>query len=316
MLQLFERRPDLKSAHVFADHLEATLDLAEELELLHLILPEPDTTAGTDVLAGLDRIGTFVERIEVLELAIAAKLDLARAAARRIADRDARLATFSKLFHAGTQPLVDLYPSLADPGGRIFDSGHDPLTFLQARGTIDESRCTLEDQRYLGTGEDYLLLGTVKLGAFIELCDTCLKAIDRHYHLYEADSDWEASHAETLELLRQRREEDASGRALGAQAPVIDAPVEIVPPDAVDEAIDLIEALTFPEEKRFAPEAVDAEPADVWDALPVELSPDAMDDAPIELPADAVEAEPAIEVAAGRGRGGGRGVRAGAHPRG
>ena len=316
MLQLFERRPDLKSAHVFADHLEATLDLAEELELLHLILPEPDATAGTDVLAGLDRIGTFVERIEVLELAIAAKLDLARAAARRIADRDARLATFSKLFHAGTQPLVDLYPSLADPGGRIFDSGHDPLTFLQARGTIDESRCTLEDQRYLGTGEDYLLLGTVKLGAFIELCDTCLKAIDRHYHLYETDSDWEASHAATLELLRQRREE-AIRRALGAQAPVIDAPVEIVPPDAVDEAIDLIEALTFPEEKRFAPEAVDAEPADAWDALPVELSPDAMDEAPIELPADAVEAEPAIEVAAeAEGAAEAEETRAGALPRG
>lgn len=294
MLQLFERRPDLRSAYVFADHLEATLDLAEELELLHLILPEPDATAGSDVLAGLDRIGTFVERIEVLELAIAAKLDLARAAARRIAARDARLATFSKLFHAGTQPLVDLYPALADPGGRIFDSGHDPLTFLQARGTIDESRCTLEGLKFLGTGEDYLLLGTVKLGAFIELCDTCLKAIDRHYHLYEADSDWEANHAERLELLHQRREE-AIRQALGAQAPVIDAPVQIVPPDAVDEAIDLIEALTFPEEKRFAPEA---EPADVWDAPPVELSPDAMAEAPIELPADAVGAEAAVEVAA------------------
>ena len=137
MLHLFERRPDLKAAHIFADHLEATIDLAEELELLHLILPESDATAETDVLAGLDRIGAFVERIEVIELAIAAKLDLARAAARRIADRDARLSTFSKLFHSGTQPLVDLYPALADPGGRIFDSGHDPLTFLQARGTID-----------------------------------------------------------------------------------------------------------------------------------------------------------------------------------
>ena len=31
MLQLFQPRPDLKAAHIFADHLEATLDLAEEL---------------------------------------------------------------------------------------------------------------------------------------------------------------------------------------------------------------------------------------------------------------------------------------------
>ncbi|MFO1169794.1 MAG: hypothetical protein U1E49_02360 [Hyphomicrobiaceae bacterium] len=301
MLHLFERRPDFKSAHIFADHLEATLDLAEELELLHLILPERDSAADTDVLTGLDRIGAFVERIEVIELAIAAKLDLARAAARRLADRDARLSTFSKLFHAGTQSLVDLYPALADPGSRIFDSGHDPLTFLQARGTIDESRCTLEDQRYLGTGEEYLLLGTVKLGAFIELCDTCLKAVDRHFHLYENDAEWEAGRASTLEVLRERRDE-AIRRALGAQAPIIEAPVEIVPADAVDEAIELIEGLTFPEEQRFHPETPELQPEPAQEEPPVELAPETVEaeEAPIELPADAIddEAEATVEIEA------------------
>lgn len=296
MLQLFERRPDLKSAHVFADHLEATLDLAEELELLHLVLSEPDRLAGDDVLAGLDRVGAFVERIEVLELAIAAKLELARAAARRIALRDARLQTFSKLFHSGTQPLVDLYPSLADPGSRIFDSGYDPLTFLQARGAIDESCCTLEGLRFLGTGEDYLLLGTVKLGAFIELCDTCLKAIDRHYHLYDDDEDWEVSRTQTIEILRERRDE-AIRQALGVPPPVVEAPVEILPANAVDEAIDLIEGLTFPEEIRFAAEPP-APAAEIEEEAPLELSPEPVEEAPIELPADAVEQDDAEAGAA------------------
>ena len=152
MLQLFAPRPDLKSAHVFADHLEATLDLAEELELLYLVPTADERAPGRDVLAGVDRVGAFVERIEALELAIAVKLERARAAARRIAQTDVRLSTFTRLFHAGTQPLVDLLPALADPGGRIFESGHDPLTFLQARAVLDESCCSLEGRRFLGTG--------------------------------------------------------------------------------------------------------------------------------------------------------------------
>ena len=97
-----------------------------------------------------------------------------------------------------------------------------------------------------------------------------------------------------------RRRDEAIRRALGAQAPVIEAPVEIMPPDAVDEAIELIEGLTFPEEQRFHPEPQEsaAHPAQE-DETPVELAPDAMDDVPYELPADAVEAAAAELRAAG-----------------
>ncbi len=281
MLQLFQPRPDLKAAHIFADHLEATLDLAEELELLHLIPDEHERAPGRDVLEGLDRLGAFVERAEALELSIAAKLELARTAARRIAQADARLSTFTKLFHSGTQSLVDLWPALADPGRRIFDSGHDPLTFLQARGVIDESRATLEGQKYLGTGADYRLLGTVKLGDFIELCDSCLKAIDRHYHIYEDDADWEAGRAYTLDRLREHRDE-AIRVALGAAPAVIAAPVEIVASDAVDEAIELIEALTFPEDQRFRPDHPLIEDAIHLEDVPYALGPETMA-GPIEI---------------------------------
>ncbi len=292
MLQLFQPRPDLKAAHIFADHLEATLDLAEELELLHLIPSEHERAPGRDVLAGLDRIGAFVERAEALELSITAKLDLARAAARRIAHADARLSTFTKLFHSGTQPLVDLWPALADPGKRIFDSGHDPLTFLQARGVIDESRATLEGQKYFGTGADYRLLGTVKLADFIELCDSCLRAIDRHYHIYEDDADWEADRARTLDSLRENRDE-AIRVALGAMPAVIDAPVEIIASDAVDEAIELIEALTFPEEKRFRPDHPLIEDAIHLEDVPYALGLDTVTEAmPIEIIEEAASAAP------------------------
>ena len=299
MLQLFQPRPDLKAAHIFADHLEATLDLAEELELLHLVPSELERAPGRDVLAGLDRIGTFVERAEALELSITAKLDLARSAARRIAQADTRLSTFTKMFHSGTQALVDLWPELADPGKRIFDSGHDPLTFLQARGVIDESRATLEGQKYLGTGADYRLLGTVKLGDFIELCDTCLRAIDRHYHIYEDDADWEADRARTLDSLREHRDE-AIRVALGAAPAVIDTPVEIVASDAVDEAIELIEALTFPEEKRFQPDHPLVEDAIHLEDAPYALGPETMAEVPpIEIVEEAVAAAPQDLAGAG-----------------
>ncbi|MEZ5924136.1 MAG: hypothetical protein R3D57_07100 [Hyphomicrobiaceae bacterium] len=294
MLQLFEPRPDLRSAHIFADHLEAVLDLAEELELLHLIPSDAERAPGGDVSAGLDRIGAFVERIEALELAIAVKLEHARAAAQRIARADARLSTFTRLFSSGTQPLVDLLPTLADPGGRIFESGHDPLTFLQARGVVDESSCSLEGRRFLGTGAEYLLLGTARLGAFIELCDTCLKAIDRHYHIYEDDADWEADRVETLELLRQTRDE-AIRVAVGGEAPPIETPVEILPIDAVDEAIELIDALTFPEAQRFeiAPELPVAPALDV-EAVPIELEASALEE-PAEAP-DTADASASFET--------------------
>lgn len=292
MLQLFQPRPDLRAAHLFADHLEATLDLAEGLELLYLIPSENERAPGCDVLAGVDRIGAFVEHAEAIELAIAAKLELARSAARRIANADPRLSTFTKLFHAGTQPLVDLWPELSDPGKRIFDGGHDPLTFLQARGVIDESRATLEGQKYFGTGSDYRLLGTVKLADFIELCDTCLRAIDRHYHIYEDDADWEAGRARTLDSLRENRNE-AIRVALGAKPAVIDAPVEIVSSDAVDEAIELIEALTFPEEKRFRPDHPLIEDATHLDDVPYALGPETMAEVrPIEIVEEAVSAAP------------------------
>jgi hypothetical protein len=283
MLQLFQPRPDLKAAHVFADFLEAILDLAEELELLYLIPSDDEREPGSDVLPGLDRIGAFVERIETIEVAIAVKLGLARAAARRIAEADNRLQTFTKLFHAGTQPLVELCAELADPGRRIFESGHDPLTFLQARGVVDECRSTLESQSFLATGPDYRLLGTVKLGAFIELCDTCLQAIDRHYHLYADDAEWEAERALTLDILRERRDE-AIRFALGAALPPIETPVEIVAAVAVEEAIELIEALTFPEERRFEVGPPPMVARDVPDEAPLVLGPEtAAELAPVEI---------------------------------
>jgi hypothetical protein len=314
MLQLFQPRPDYQAAHTFADHLEATLDLAEELELLYLIPSEAERAPGRDVLPALDRTGAFVERIEAIEVAIAARLETARAAALRIAEADERLTTFTKLFRAGTQPLVDLWPELADPGRRIFESGHDPLTFLQARGVVDDRRSTLEGQKFLGTGADFRLLGTVKLGVFIALCDTCLKALDRHYHLYADDADWEAERARTLDILREQRDE-AIRVALGAVPAPIEEPVEIIAADAVDEAIELIEALTFadesqldapstssvagepPEERPLAlgPEtAAGPAPTEIERVaeIPVELTEtEAESDGPLDLAADAVVEE-------------------------
>lgn len=194
MLALFRPKPDADAAHLLADHLEAVLGLADELKALSYT-PYATTAAATSeqILDDLARLAAFVERMRVIELAIAAKLSHARRSADRLARIDQRLRSIAILFHSGTASLADALPRLTDASERAFNHADEPIVFLKRRAMLQVERATLEGIAGLKPDDGFLLLSAVSLGALVELTEACLTALDTHYGIYEAEGDGAAS---------------------------------------------------------------------------------------------------------------------------
>lgn len=190
MLALFKPKPDADAAHVLADHLESVLGLADELKALSFAPQALSAPAESDaVLDDLARLSAFVERMRVIELAIAVKLAHARKSADRLARSDTRLRPFAALFHSGTASLVESLPRVSDASERAFNHGDEPVAFLKRHALLAPDRVTIEGIANLKPDDGFLLLTVVPLGALISLTESCLTALDAHYGIYLAEDE-------------------------------------------------------------------------------------------------------------------------------
>ena len=184
----FATSGDQAGANVLADHLEGVLAMADAL-LEERFEPRPLTPAlsADDILTELARLRTYVDRLETIELALAARLDTARAWCRRVEKADRRLSTFCRLFMGGTEGLARLLPRYADPTETQFNHETQSIAFLRRRAIIGETATSLAGIAQLEPGGDYLIAGLTPLADLVDVCESFLTGLDSFYHLYDPD---------------------------------------------------------------------------------------------------------------------------------
>ncbi|MEZ5774238.1 MAG: hypothetical protein R3D33_05915 [Hyphomicrobiaceae bacterium] len=186
---LFNRKPDIEAVHLLADHLEAVLNLAEEMRRYGFAPRDAAGLTAVETMAELARLDDFVARLEDIEMAMLAKIGHARRSATRLARADQRLQPFAQLFSAGTQALIDAVPRITDPSEDHFNHRGQALVFLKQRNLIEDDRGNLDGVGELRVASDFRVIGFVTLETLAELCNSCLTALDTHYGLYEREDE-------------------------------------------------------------------------------------------------------------------------------
>ena len=186
-----QTHPDLSGIYRLADHLDATLAMAEDL--LHQSLDVAPLAAGDANAAITERnaaLSAFAQTVRALELGMTARLLQARTRAIEVRHAQEQFAPLIGLFIGGTAPLADAAAGLGDGLGDISElaltSGPDVLVFLKSRGIVDASVPALQAITSLAVGEGYVLAGHIHLGTLMDMLGAFLESLDLAFDLYAA----------------------------------------------------------------------------------------------------------------------------------
>lgn len=166
-------------ALMLADHLDATLAMAEDLARLGL----PDTSNGqcTAVL-------TFAQQARALELGIVARLIQARKRAEELDTRHDDLRRLVASFVGGTAVVADAAAAdgqgFGDTSLHALSSGAAALAFLKSRGVVAVDVAVIDDVKVAAIGEDYLAAEMIHLGTLMDMLAAFLNALDVAFELY------------------------------------------------------------------------------------------------------------------------------------
>lgn len=172
---------------MLADHLDATLAMAEDLS--RLIASEP--VAGLDGLAAGRRssaVVAFAQQARALELGITARILQARKRAQALEPEQADIRRLIASFVGGTAVVADAVAAdgegLGDTGLLALATGSAALRFLKTRGVVAEDVAVMDDIGALAVGEDYLAAGLIHLGTLMDMVAGFLDALDLAFDLY------------------------------------------------------------------------------------------------------------------------------------
>jgi hypothetical protein len=177
--------PPTAGIYLLSDHLDAVLAMGEDLLRERAQLAEPTQHLTVTRLARQNRdLAEFLREVRTLELAMTARLLLARKRAEELRRGEHRLRPLIALFAAGTAALEDAAAELGDTTEHDFETGDVASAFLRSRGLIARDAAGLQGLTLLKVSEDYLVAGRIRLGTLLDLVATFLDTLDLVFDLY------------------------------------------------------------------------------------------------------------------------------------
>ncbi|HRK18118.1 MAG TPA: hypothetical protein PK970_04115 [Hyphomicrobiaceae bacterium] len=170
---------DAGPAMLLADHLDATLAMAEDLSMLSLATASGKRTSTAFI--------ALAEQARTLELGMVARLVQARKRAEQLDTRHEEVRRLIAAFVGGTAVVADAAQTeggLGDVGGHALSSGAAALRFLKSRGVVAEDVMVIEDVVIERVGEDYLAAEMIHLGTLMDMLAAFLDALDVAFELY------------------------------------------------------------------------------------------------------------------------------------
>jgi hypothetical protein len=179
----------LGGVYRLADHLDATLALAEDLLTQTCNANAPAAGDDHDAITARNRaIMQFTRTIRAQELAIVSRLMQARSRASELRPVDPRFAPLLALFVGATAVLADAAAGrdggLGDISPSALTSGPDVLHFLTSRAVVPPGAVSLGNVVALAVGEDYLLSAHIHLGTLMDMVAQLLETLDLAFDLY------------------------------------------------------------------------------------------------------------------------------------
>ncbi len=179
----------LGGVYRLADHLDATLALAEDLLTQTCDAAAPAAGDGHDAITTRNRsIMQFARTIRAQELAIVSRLIQARTRASELRSLDPRFAPLLAIFVGATAVLADAAAGreggLGDISPSALTSGPDVLHFLTSRTVLQPGAVSLGNVSTLAVTEDYLLSAQIHLGTLMDMVAQLLETLDLAFDLY------------------------------------------------------------------------------------------------------------------------------------
>lgn len=175
----------MPGVYLLADHLDAALALAEDLQAVEIALPalRPGMPMRSIVRNSHD-LARGLDRIRALELAMTARLLQARKRAEDLKRQESSLKFAIGLFAGGTARLEDVVTELGDDARVGFETGHAALSFLRSRGMIAADAAGLDGITRLAVSEHYAVAGGIPLGALMDMIAQFLDTLELMFDLF------------------------------------------------------------------------------------------------------------------------------------
>jgi hypothetical protein len=179
----------LGGVYRLADHLDATLALAEDLLSQKAVVGPLAAVDGHEAITARNQsITQFARTVRAQELAIVSRLIQARTRASELRSVDPRFAPLLALFVGATAVLADAAAGrdggLGDISPSALTNGPDVLYFLASRAVVPPGAVSLANVAALAVTEDYLLAAQIHLGTLMDMVAQVLETLDLAFDLY------------------------------------------------------------------------------------------------------------------------------------
>ncbi len=174
---------------LLADHLDATLALAEDLTHAAVKLPEIAAASTTAVIERRNALfARFAQDVRALELGLQSRVVQARKRAVAIEVSHTQFQLLIRSFVGGTALLSDVIEAEARGQGLLRSdtvlAGPEALRFLRLRGVVDADVRSLDDIAMLAVTEAYPVAGVIEVGPLMDMIAAFLDALDTAFDLY------------------------------------------------------------------------------------------------------------------------------------
>jgi hypothetical protein len=179
----------LGGVYRLADHLDATLALAEDLLGQTCIIRALAAGDVHEAITERNRsIMQFARTVRAQELSIVSRLIQARTRASELRSVDPRFAPLLALFVGATAVLADAAAGrdggLGDVSPSALTNGPDVLHFLTSRAVLEPGAISLGNVGALPVTENYLLSAQIHLGTLMDMVAQLLETLDLAFDLY------------------------------------------------------------------------------------------------------------------------------------
>ena len=201
-------------AYQLADHLDAALAAAEDLEAAGRAWHGAHVGAGGDIAAEMAAERAVIERVKAFEAMLVGRIVKARKRAQTLALKAGDFSGMTRLFVGGTAVLVDAVAELGDTTLTDFDTADSMLAYLRKRGVVAADASDLPASRMISIDQSFLVAGRIPLGALCDMVAAFLDALELHYDLYPEDDSGapdSVSIADILQAMRASATSTASG---------------------------------------------------------------------------------------------------------
>lgn len=171
-------------AYQLADHLDAALAAAEDLQAAGSTWQSVRAGAAGDIAAEMAAERAVIERVKAFEAMLIGRIVKARKRAQTLARTAGDFSGMTRLFVGGTAVLVDAVAELGDTTLADFNTADSMLAYLRQRGVVADDASDLPASRMISIDQSFLVAGRIPLGALCDMVAAFLDALEMHYDLY------------------------------------------------------------------------------------------------------------------------------------